>query len=186
MTALLIIVAALAAVFLGLRLIGSQMTRNHSAKSRILLAHPPAMVWATLRNQQEIPTWWPEVQRVERLPDRVGRERWVSHEMPVGEATLKTLGNGITMTLIVAESTPPNRMRTVVDAEPGAAFGGSWIYELNPSGEGTEVRISEESWLANPILRVFASLMGYHRTIDGYLRALARRFGETAEPTHLL
>jgi hypothetical protein len=131
-------------------------------------------VWAVIRNQQEVASWWPEVKQVERLPDQVGQERW-----------RQTLGHGLQMTLIVAESAPPARMRTVIDAAPGAPFGGAWIFELSPAGEGTEVKITEEGWVANSFFRVFARLMGHHRTIDGYLGSLARRFAESAEPTHL-
>ena len=171
---LLLAIALAGLMVLLLRLVGGRMGRNHHAASRIRLAHPPAMVWAVIRNQQEVATWWPEVRKVDRLPDQVGQERW-----------RQTLGNNFTMTLRVAESVPQQRMRTVIDAEPGAAFGGTWICELWPSGEGTEVTITEDGWIANPFFRVFARLMGHHRTIDGYLTALARRFAETAEPTHL-
>lgn len=171
---LLLGAALLGLVVLLLRLIGGRMPKSHHAASRIVLAHPPAMVWAVIRNQQDVATWWPEVKKVDRLPDQVGRERW-----------RQTLGNNFTMTLVVAELVPQRRIRTVIDAEPGAAFGGTWIYELSPAGEGTEVTITEDGWIANPFFRVFARLMGHHRTIDGYLTALARRFAESAEPTHL-
>lgn len=175
MSGLLGVAASLAAVFLIVRLVGSRLTSNHRSASRILLSHPQAMVWAVIRNLQDLPTWWPELKKIERLPDQVGRERWK-----------QTLGNNVTMTMIVVESAAPTRMRTMIDAEPGAAFGGSWLYELVPSGEGTEVRITEEGWISDPFFRVFARIIGYHRTIDSYLRALAGRFGETARPSHLL
>jgi uncharacterized protein YndB with AHSA1/START domain len=171
---LLLSTALVGLVVLLLRLIGGRMPRSHHAKSRIVLAHPPAMVWAVIRNQQELPTWYQEVKKVERLPDQVGQERW-----------RQTLGNNFSMMLLVAESVPQRRMRTVIDAEPGSAFGGTWIYELAPSGEGTEVTITEDGWIANPFFRVFARLMGHHRTIDGYLSALARRFAESSAPTQM-
>ena len=175
MRGLLIVVASLAAAFLIVRLIGSRLSRNHRSASRILLSHPQAMVWAVIRNLQDLPTWWPELKKIERLSDQVGRERWK-----------QTLGNNFTMMMIVVESAAPTRMRTMIDSEPGAAFGGTWLYELVPSGEGTEVRIIEEGWISDPFFRVFARIIGYHRTIDSYLRALAGRFGEIAEPSHLL
>ncbi len=174
MKSLLLGVALIGMVVLLVRLIGGRMPRNHHAVSRIVLAHPPAMVWAVIRNQQDVSTWWQEVKKVDRLPDQVGQERW-----------RQTLGNNFTMTLLIAESVPQRRMRTVIDAEPGAAFGGTWIYELQPAGEGTGVTITEDGWIANPFFRVFGRLMGHHRTIDGYLTALARRFAESAVPTHL-
>jgi uncharacterized protein YndB with AHSA1/START domain len=170
MTGLLLAPAFLAAAIAILWLIGALLPRSHHATSRIRLMHPPAMVFAVLRNQAEVPGWWPEVKRV---PDQVGQERW-----------RQTLGNGFTMTLIVAESEPPLRLRTVIDAEPGAAFGGAWIYQLTPAGEGTEVEITEEGWIASAFFRVLARLMGPHRTLDSYLTALARRFGEPAKPVH--
>lgn len=174
MKTLLLLAAALAAAVVVLRLIGSRLPSGHRASSRILLAHPRVMVWAIVRNQAELPAWWSEVKKMERLPDQVGQERW-----------RQTLGNGFTMTLVIAESVAPKRLRTVIDAEPGAPFGGAWIYELAEAGEGTEVCITEEGWITNPLFRVVARLMGYHRTLDGYLGALARRFGETATPSHL-
>jgi uncharacterized protein YndB with AHSA1/START domain len=170
----LVIALALVGVAVALLgLAGALLPRNHRATSLIRLAHSPAMVFAVVRNQAGVPSWWPEVKKVERQPDQVGQERW-----------RQTLGNGYAMTIIVAESEPPTRMRTVIDAEPGAAFGGAWIFELTPVGNGTEVRITEEGWVANPFFRVFARLMGHHQTIDSYLTALAQRFGETGTPTH--
>jgi uncharacterized protein YndB with AHSA1/START domain len=156
------------------RLIGGRMSKSHHAASRIVLAHPPDMVWAVIRNQQDVSDWWTEVKKVDRLPDIVGQERW-----------RQTLGNNFAMTLVIAESIPQKRLRTVIDAEPGAAFGGTWIYEIAPSSVGTEVTITEDGWIANPFFRVFARIMGHHRTIDGYLSALSRRFAESAAPTHL-
>jgi uncharacterized protein YndB with AHSA1/START domain len=171
---LLLALAIVAGALVILWLVGWWLPRSHRAASRIVLRHPPDMVWATIRNQQDVATWWPEVKKVERLPDQVGQERW-----------RQTLGNNFTMILRIAESVPQQRMRTVIDADPGAPFGGVWIFELSPAGEGTELTITEEGWVANPFFRVFARLMGHHRTIDGYLAALARRFAETAQPTHL-
>ncbi len=173
MNGLLLVLAVLATAVVLLWLIGAVLPRSHRATSRIRLAHPPEMVFAVVRNQAEVPAWWQEVKKVERLPAQVGRERW-----------RQTLGNGFQMTLIVAEAEPPARLRTVIDSEPGAAFGGAWIYELTPSGEGTDVEVTEEGWVANAYFRVFALLMGHHKTLDSYLTALARRFGETAVPVH--
>jgi hypothetical protein len=89
------------------------------------------------------------------------------------------------MILIVTEERGPNLLRTTIDAPPGAPFGGTWVYELTPSGGGTVLQITEEGWIDNALFRVVSRVMGYHRTLDRYLMALARRFGETAKPEHV-
>jgi uncharacterized protein YndB with AHSA1/START domain len=154
--------------------VGSLLPRTHRAASRIRLRHPPEMIWAVVRNLESVPGWWAEIRKSERLSDQVGQERY-----------RQTLGNSVDMTLVVAESVPGRLLRTTIDAPPGAAFGGSWIYELKPAPEGTELRVTEEGWIGNPLFRVMARVMGYHRTLDSYLTALARRFGEPAIPEHV-
>jgi uncharacterized protein YndB with AHSA1/START domain len=174
MSILLSIALGLAAIVALLVIVGVTLPRNHRAASRLVLAYPPDSVWAVIRDLQGVASWWPEVRSAERLPDQVGQER-----------VRQMLGNNFAMTLLVAESEPPRRLRTVIDAPPGAAFGGAWIYELTPAGAGTEVRITEEGWVANPFFRLIARLMGYHRTLDSYLASLARHFGEAASPEHI-
>lgn len=158
-----------------LAFIGSRLPLSHRATSRIRLAHPPEMVWAVIRNFEDVPGWWREVRASERLADHLGQERY-----------RQTLGHNFGMTIVVAEAVPRRLIRTIIETEPGAAFGGAWIYELSPHGEGTEVRITEEGWIRPPLFRAVARVTGYHRTLDGYLAALARRFHEAARPEHVM
>jgi uncharacterized protein YndB with AHSA1/START domain len=174
MTALLYAVLGLGLALGLLMAVGSLLPRTHRATSRIRLRLPPEMIWAAVRNLESVPGWWAEIRKSERLPDQVGQERY-----------RQTLGNSFGMTLVVAESVPARLLRTTIDAPPGAAFGGSWIYELKPAQEGTELRVTEEGWIGNPLFRVLARVMGYHRTLDSYLAALSRRLGETAIPEHV-
>jgi uncharacterized protein YndB with AHSA1/START domain len=174
MTLLLCALAGLGLAVTVLVVAGSLLPRTHRATSRILLRHPPEMVWAVVRNLEGVPAWWVEVRKAERLPDQAGQERY-----------RQTLGNNFSLSLVVTESVPRERLRTTIDAQPGAAFGGSWIYELKPAQDGAELRVTEEGWIGNPLFRVITRLMGYHRTLDSYLTALSRRFGESAIPEHL-
>jgi uncharacterized protein YndB with AHSA1/START domain len=174
MTAFLYSLLGVALAVGALRLIGSRLPRGHRAASRIRLEHPPEIVWAVVRNLEEVPQWWAEVHASERLSDQVGQERY-----------RQTLGNNFSMTIMVAQSVPSRLLRTVIDAPPGASFGGAWIHELTPVGGGVEIRITEEGWIANPFFRLAARVMGYHRTLDSYLASLARRLGETALPEHM-
>jgi len=89
------------------------------------------------------------------------------------------------MPILVLESQEPSRLVTQIDAPPGASFGGTWTYELTAVGGGTRISITESGWIANPIFRFMSRfLFGYYGSLDGYLRALAKHYGEVATPTH--
>jgi hypothetical protein len=53
-----------------------------------------------------------------------------------------------------------------------------------PSGGGTRVTLTEDGFVDNPFFRVVSKMMGYHSTLDSYLKALAKRLGDNAEPVH--
>jgi uncharacterized protein YndB with AHSA1/START domain len=173
MKILLLVVASLAVLVALSGLIGSRLARNHRAVSRIRLSLPPEAVWPTVRDLEAVGGWWPEVKRSERLTDQAGLQRY--------QHTL----DDFAMILLVTEDQPPHLLRTTIDSPPGAPFGGAWIYELTPSGSGTVLTVTEEGWIDNPFFRVAARAMGYHRTLDGYLAALAKHLGATAPPEHL-
>lgn len=70
-------------------------------------------------------------------------------------------------------------------AERAPDQGGSWIYEIAPADGGSRVSVTERGWIANPIFRFMARVVfGYHGTLDSYLKALGRKFGEEVAPTH--
>lgn len=82
------------------------------------------------------------------------------------------------MLLEVVEDDPPRRLvGRIVDT--GAPFGGSWTYQVTPVDGGSRVSVTEDGWVSNPIFRFMARFVfGYHSTLDSYLRALGRRFGD--------
>jgi hypothetical protein len=70
--------------------------------------------------------------------------------------------------------------------DEGMPFGGSWTYELSDSDGGTEVRITEDGVVYNPIFRfVSRFVMGHHGTMDGYLTNLGRKLGTDGPPEHV-
>jgi hypothetical protein len=70
MNVLLLAITVVTVVALLVWLIGVLLPRSHRATSRIRLTHPPAMVWATVRNQAGVASWWREVKQADRLPDQ--------------------------------------------------------------------------------------------------------------------
>ena len=171
---ILMIVGGLVALIILLVLVGFLLPRTHRATSTIQIAKPPAEVWAAVRDLGKVPEFWPDIRTSVRQPDRDGHEVW-----------LQTMKNGFALPLVVEEDQPPSRMVTRIAIEGKAPFGGSWIYEVGESGGGTMVTLTEDGFVNNPFFRVISKMMGYHSTLDGYLKALARRFGEPSQPTHL-
>ena len=169
----LIVVGGIAALIAVLALIGMFVAREHRATSTVVLHQPPDSVWKVVRDLGGVPAWWPEVKTSERLPDRNGQEVW------------RQKMSGFDVPLVIVESAPSTRLVTRIDAEAGAAFGGTWTYELTPDPLGTKISVTEAGWIGNPIFRSLSRFVfGYYSTLDGYLKALGKRFGETVEPVH--
>jgi len=170
----LIVMVALGALFIAMAVIGLFISREHHATSAISLKQPIDSVWKVVRDIGGASKWWPAIKQVERLPDRGGREVWRQRQM-----------SGFDVPIIVLESTAPRKLVTQIDPKARAAFGGTWTYELAPDGDGTRMSVTEAGWISNPLFRFMSRfLFGYHGSLDNYLKALAKRFGETVQPTH--
>ena len=169
----LLAVGGLVALVALMALVGAFLPREHRATSSVTLHQPPDSVWKAVRDLGGVTAWWPEMKQAERLPDRDGREAW------------RQKTGGFDMALVVTESQGPRRLVTEIDAPQGAAFGGTWTYELTPADGGTRVSVTEGGWIANPIFRFLSRFVfGYHGTLDGYLKHLGKRFGEEVTPVH--
>jgi uncharacterized protein YndB with AHSA1/START domain len=170
---ILFIVGGLVGLLILLVIVGMLLPRNHVAASSIELAKPPAEVWGVVRDIGQVPTFWTDIKSSERQPDREGHEVWV-----------QTMKNGFTLPLEIDEDRPPSRLVSRIAMEGKAPFGGSWIYEIAESGTGSRVTVTEDGWVDNPFFRVVSRIMGHHATLDSYLRALGKRFGENVQPVH--
>lgn len=170
---LLIIVVSLVGLIAVVAVVGWTMPREHVASSWVTIQQRPDSVWAVVRDLAGVDAWWPAVERSERLNDERGREMYRHVQK-----------SGFAMPLVVTESVPPSRFVTEIAATDGA-FGGTWTYEVTPANGVTRVNLTEQGWIANPIFRFMANtVLGTHRTMDGYLTALGKRFGEEVTPVH--
>lgn len=168
-----IILALLIGLGVLLTLIGLVLPRNHRATSQVELRQPIDSVWAVIRALGETPAFWSELKSSSRLPDSDGKETWG-----------QTMKNGFTLPLVIDEERPPNRLVTRIAGAPGTPFGGKWIYELEPVSGGTRLSVTEDGWISNPFFRVMSRMMGYHTTLDSYLKAVGMKFGETVTSIH--
>lgn len=164
------IVALLVATLLLVVVIGYTLPRRHVAARAISLRQKPAEVFALISNFKDGPAWRENLQQVEILPDRDGHARFRE----------KSTNGTITMELV--ESMPPERMVTRID-DKDVPFGGAWIFELTPTADGCRLNITERGEVYNPVFRFVSRLIvGYHATLDTYLKSVARKFGENSVP----
>ena len=149
-------------------IVGSLLPKRHVAARSIILHQPPEVVFALIAGP---PTWRQDVRKYEPLsgPEGVAGGKVVWRE---------TDSHGETITYEEVESTPPNR-RVIRIADPKLPYGGSWTYELAGSGGGTELKITENGEVYNPVFRFVSKfVMGHTASLDKYLRNVAQHFGE--------
>ncbi len=162
--AILAVVVSLAAVA---GIAGAVLPQNHVASRMVRIHQPPENVWAAIADFAGQPSWRPDLVRVEQLPDRDAHTVWREFR-----------ANGEQLTFETVEIIPPRLLvRRILDRE--LPLGGTWTIEIAAFGEGSVVSITENGEIHNPFFRFLARFFtGYTGSIDSYLKALGRKFGE--------
>ena len=169
-TGLVIAAGLLIGIPLVAALVGSLLPRDHVARMRLELRATPSEVWQLISDFRGTAEWRPDVRAVDPLPASDGRIRF-----------LETTRQGQTPFEVVTQEPGLKQVVRVVDE--GLPFGGTWTWELVPAGRGTRLTLTEAGFIRNPIFRLMGRLFFKpSATIQSYLRALARRLGEAAEP----
>jgi hypothetical protein len=171
MKLVLIILGALVVVIGLLTLIGAMLPRNHVATRSATFRASPEQLFAAMRDFGALASWRPEIKSVELLPTSGGavQFREISKHGAV-TYRLKEERAGEHLVLEIADETLP--------------FGGTWTFEITRGASGGgNVRITEHGFVKPALFRVLARFVfGYTTTMDAYLRALGRKFGETTTP----
>ena len=165
----LIVVFVLVAALLVVMLVGLMLPKAHRASRAARFSASPETIWAVLIDYSKYPTWRTNLKSVEALPAVNGMAAWREIGM-----------RGQAIPFVIVESDAPRRMKTKIN-DSGLPFGGTWTFEVTPTGDGgSVVRITEDGEVYNPVFRfVSRYFMGYTATIDSYLKALGAKFGET-------
>lgn len=170
MKVVLVIVAVIVVLVAIITAVGAALPRRHVASRTARYRTPADTLWHTLSDFARMPGWAPELTRVERLADRNGHPVWL-HVGPRWSAPME-----------VTEFSPPHRF-TMRIADPKLPFGGTWTYEVAHAADGAVVTITENGEIPNPVMRFLSRFVfGQTSTMDGYLRALGRKHGETVTP----
>ena len=160
----LYVVAGLVALVLVVVVIGYTLPQSHTATREVTVQTSPAVVFMTIATPQAYPKWRSDVDSVEILPPEGGKERF------------RELGDNGPLLMRVEERVPNTRLVTVI-ADTTLAFGGKWTYQIEPSGTGTRLRITEDGEVYNPIFRFMSRFVfGHTATMDKYLSDVEKSF----------
>lgn len=61
-------------------------------------------------------------------------------------------------------------------ADPSLPFGGTWTYRIAPAAGGSDVTITENGEVSNPLFRFMSRFVfGYAATLDEFVKDLEKR-----------
>jgi hypothetical protein len=171
MKVLLLVLAGLVVLVAVLALVGSMLPREHRATRVATFRQSPETLFAVARDFGAHPTWRSEVKAIELLPPQNGI---VSYR--------ETSRHG-TVTYRVKEERPNQRLVTEI-VDDGLPYGGTWTLEFAPAANGgAAVRVTEDGFVKPALFRFLARFVfGYASTMEGYLHALGKKFGEEITP----
>ena len=139
-------------------LIGASLPKEHVATRTIQLRASASDVFALIAG----PSDW----------------RGFKYEL-LTESPLKwreTDASGDTITYERVETTAPRRIVNRI-ADPKLPFGGSWTYVIAPTESGTDLTITENGEVYNPLFRFVSKfIMGHTATIEKYQRDVLVHF----------
>ncbi len=149
-----VVVAALVAIVL---IVGWSLPVAHRVTRSVALHASPEAVFNLINRPAEFPSWRSEVKSVDLLPAEEGHSRFRENGK-----------NGAI--LYSVDSVVENRRLVTRIADKSLPFGGTWIYDIEPTGTATTLSITENGEVYNPIFRfVSRFVMGQTATIDRYL-----------------
>src|SRR5262245_10104727 len=143
--------------------IGALLPESHVVSRTQHYDSPPAQIWEAITNVEQFASWRPGLQSAERLAPVAGRVRW------------REKMNGDALTMEVMESVEPSKLVTRI-ADEGLPFGGTWTFELKAATSGTDLTITENGEIYNPLFRFLARfILGYTDTMQKYQEGLAKK-----------
>jgi hypothetical protein len=160
----LIVLGILVALIIAIVIIGAVLPKRHSATRSAMFSATSPRLFELITGPQD---WRPDLRSYERGQDAAGHA-WIR----------ETSKRGDTITYEVVALEPPRRYTARI-ADKNLPYGGQWTYDLTPHGSQTELRITEDGEVYNPVFRfVSRFVIGHTRTIETYLQALATQTGD--------
>ena len=146
---------------------GSLLPKRHTASRSASYRATPERLFSLIAGPQN---WRPDVLHCEVVPEANGRE-----------LTRETTRGGETITYELSDRIPARSLKRRI-ATDNLPYSGAWTYSLQPNGELTVVRITEDGQVYNPLFRFMSRfVLGHTRSMDAYLRALGKATGQEVE-----
>lgn len=157
------IVGGVVMILAAMAAIGWRLPKAHSASRTARLPMSPDALYSLLSDVDRYPSWRGGLKTLRRLPDRNGRPAWVE-ETSAGK-----------IPLYFERMERPSLLVGRI-ADPSLPFGGTWTYRIAPaSGGGSELTITEDGEIYNPIFRFMSRFVfGYYATLDAFLGSLQK------------
>ena len=160
------IIAGLVLLAAIVALVGSRLPKEHVASRSIFLKRSPSEVYAVVRDFGSAPKWRSGVTQVD------------VETQPNGSVYFREVGSNDTVNYELVEDVPAERMVTRI-RDTNLGYSGQWTYTFAAQNGGTRVTIREDGVVSNIFFRFMSRyVFGHTATIDSYLAALARHFGE--------
>jgi hypothetical protein len=167
MRILLIAIAGVVLLVIAVVAIGFLLPKRHVVARSASYRATPDQLFRLIAGPQN---WRADVLHCEAVPDANGRE-----------FMRETTRDGNTVIYETLDRVPDRSIKRRI-ATPNLPYSGSWTYSLQPSGESTIVRITEDGEVYNPVFRFMSHFVfGQTHTIDAYLRTLGKATGQEVE-----
>ena len=164
------IIGVIVVAILLIALVGSFLPIKHSATRSVLLHQKVETVYAVVRDFESMPQWRTDVRNVKVTNDPNGRVRFREEGK-----------NGFVNYELIGEVPWQSMVTRIIDTDLG--YAGKWTYTFSEEGSSTRVTITENGEVSNVIFRFLSRYaFGHTATIDAYLTALGKHFGEIVQP----
>ncbi|MDB5010963.1 MAG: polyketide cyclase [Mucilaginibacter sp.] len=142
-------------------IIGYFLPEKHTASVRVIINAEPGKVWRKLMDFAAYPQWRKNLKSVEVISE----SEWVEIDQHNNRLPLK-----------VTAIEPNKKLITLINSQH-LAFGGSWEFDLQPTGNQTIVTITENGEVYNPIFRFVSKfMMGHTANVKQYAGYLEQSF----------
>lgn len=168
MKIVLIVVGVLLVLVLGVVAIGAMLPKRHVAARRVTFRASPERLFALVAGNQD---WRPDVKSCQLITAEDGTQ-----------FQRETSRHGETILYELQQSRQPLAIQRHIATE-NLPYGGSWTFALESVSGGTQVRITEDGEVYNPVFRFVSKfVIGQTSTMDAYLKAMGKAVGEVVQP----
>src|SRR5690242_3053482 len=140
---------------------GARLPATHTVTVTGIVAAPQEKVFSLITDVKNTANWRPQVKSVTTLEADHGRDRWVEH-----------YAYHQYMPFLALQTVPPSLRQVKLD-DAGAAYGGTWTYELSPGPDGstTILKITEDGYINPPVYRfIMTHVMGMTTNLNDYMK----------------